>query len=192
MKLNKYFVIDFDSTFTKVEAFDVLADISLNGHPEKEERKKQIIAITNQGMDGSISFRESLERRLNLLAPGKQHLPLLIKELKGSVSESFKRNKDFFLKYADHIFIISNGFKEFIEPIVTEFGIKSENILANEFRFDDDGRVIGFDEKWSSLKNSTFLAISMLSATVIRITRSSNRVLPISSLRLQKMLNVKM
>jgi D-3-phosphoglycerate dehydrogenase / 2-oxoglutarate reductase len=147
MKLNKYFVIDFDSTFTKVEAFDVLADISLNGHPEKEERKKRIIEITNKGMDGSISFRESLEQRLNLLAPGKQHLPALITKLKGSVSESFKRNKEFFQKYSDNIYIISNGFKEFIEPIVTEFGIKSENILANEFRFDAEGRVVGFDEE---------------------------------------------
>src|SRR3954468_17279946 len=119
MKLNKYFVIDFDSTFTKVEAFDVLADISLSDHPEKEERKKQIIQITNQGMDGSISFRESLERRLNLLSPGRQHLVPLINELRGSVSESFKRNKEFFLNYADNIYIISNGFKEFIEPIVT-------------------------------------------------------------------------
>jgi D-3-phosphoglycerate dehydrogenase / 2-oxoglutarate reductase len=145
MKLNKYFVIDFDSTFTKVEAFDVLADISLDGHPEKEERKKQIIQITNQGMDGSISFRESLERRLNLLAPGRQHLQPLISRLRGSVSESFKRNKEFFQNYADNIYIISNGFKEFIEPIVTEFGIKSENILANEFRFDKEGRVVGFD-----------------------------------------------
>ncbi len=145
MRLNKYFVIDFDSTFTKVEAFDVLADISLNGHPEKEERKKQIIEITNQGMDGSISFRESLERRLNLLAPARQHLPLLIAELRNSVSESFKRNKEFFQKYSDNIYIISNGFKEFIEPIVTGFGIKPENILANEFIFDGEGRVIGFD-----------------------------------------------
>lgn len=145
MKLNKYFVIDFDSTFTKVEAFDVLADISLHDHPEKEERKKQIIQITNQGMDGSISFRESLERRLNLLAPSRQHLSPLINQLRGSVSESFKRNKEFFQKYADNIYIISNGFKEFIEPIVTEFGIKTENILANEFRFDQEGRVIGFD-----------------------------------------------
>src|ERR1044071_4630705 len=145
MKLNKYFVIDFDSTFTKVEAFDVLADISLSGHPEKEQRKKQIHDITNQGMDGSISFRESLERRLNLLAPSRQHLSPLINQLKGSVSESFKRNKEFFQKYSDNIYIISNGFKEFIEPIVTEFGIKSENILANEFRFDKDGKVIGFD-----------------------------------------------
>ncbi|MEO5599433.1 MAG: phosphoglycerate dehydrogenase [Cyclobacteriaceae bacterium] len=145
MKLNKYFVIDFDSTFTKVEAFDVLADISLKDHPEREERKKQIIEITNKGMDGSISFRESLERRLQLLAPSRHHMGPLIQELKGSVSESFKRNKEFFQTYADQIYIISNGFKEFIEPIVTEFGIKSENILANEFRFDGEGKIIGFD-----------------------------------------------
>ncbi|MBT1701671.1 phosphoglycerate dehydrogenase [Chryseosolibacter indicus] len=145
MKLNKYFVIDFDSTFTKVEAFDVLADISLKDHPEKEERKKQIHEITNMGMNGSISFRESLEKRLNLLAPSQSHLPALVSELKGKVSESFKRNKDFFQTYADNIYIISNGFREFIEPIVTEFGIKAENILANEFRFGSDGKVIGFD-----------------------------------------------
>jgi D-3-phosphoglycerate dehydrogenase len=145
MKLNKYFVIDFDSTFTKVEAFDVLADISLQDHPEREERKKKIIEITNQGMDGSISFRESLEKRLNLLAPSQHHLPALITKLKGSVSESFKRNKEFFQQYSDNIYIISNGFREFIEPIVTEFGIKAENILANEFRFDTEGKVVGFD-----------------------------------------------
>jgi D-3-phosphoglycerate dehydrogenase len=147
MKLNKYFVIDFDSTFTKVEAFDVLADISLKDHPEREQRKKQIVEITNQGMDGSISFRESLERRLHLLSPSRHHLTPLIAELKGSVSESFKRNKEFFQTHADHIYIISNGFKEFIEPIVTEFGIKSENILANEFKFDEGGKVIGFDSE---------------------------------------------
>src|SRR4030095_17235551 len=106
MKPNKYFVIDFDSTFTKVEAFDVLADISLSDHPEKEARKAQIVQITNQGMDGSISFRESLERRLTLLAPRKQHLPQLITRLKGSVSESFKRNKEFFQRYSNNIYII--------------------------------------------------------------------------------------
>jgi D-3-phosphoglycerate dehydrogenase len=145
MKLNKYFVIDFDSTFTKVEAFDVLAEISLKDLPDLEEKKKEIANITNLGMDGSISFRESLERRLNLLSPSRQHLPALVSRLKDSVSESFKRNKEFFEKYADNIYIISNGFREFIEPIVTDFGIKPENILANEFVFDTEGRVTGFD-----------------------------------------------
>jgi len=147
MKPNKYFVIDFDSTFTKVEAFDVLADISLDGHPDKEINKQKIVDITNQGMNGSISFRESLEQRLALLAPEKKHLPALIKLLKSKVSESFKRNKEFFQTHADNIYIISNGFKEFIEPVVTDFGIKPENILANEFRFDEQGKVIGFDKE---------------------------------------------
>jgi D-3-phosphoglycerate dehydrogenase len=145
--MSKYFVIDFDSTFTKVEAFDVLADISLNDHPDQEKIKQQIIDITNLGMSGEISLRESLEKRLTLLAPHRNHLPALITLLKSKVSESFKRNKEFFSTYQDNIYIISNGFREFIEPVVTEFGIKPENILANEFRFDETGKVIGFDKE---------------------------------------------
>ncbi|MBL7844582.1 MAG: phosphoglycerate dehydrogenase [Cyclobacteriaceae bacterium] len=147
MKLNKYIVIDFDSTFTKIEAFDLLAEISLRDHPEGEERKKMIREITNQGMDGSISFRESLEKRVELLAPNKSHLLQLAERLKAQVSESFKRNRDFLKKYADNIYVISNGFHMFIDPVVTEFGIKPENILANRFHFDEKGEVIGFDKE---------------------------------------------
>jgi D-3-phosphoglycerate dehydrogenase / 2-oxoglutarate reductase len=145
MKINRYFVIDFDSTFTKVEAFDVLADISLKDHPDQQKIKKEVEDITHQGMNGSISLRESLEKRLMLLQADKKHMPALITLLKSKVSESFKRNKEFFSTYADSIYIISNGFREFIAPVVTEFGIKPENILANEFRFDNTGKVIGFD-----------------------------------------------
>lgn len=145
MKPNQYFVIDFDSTFTKVEAFEVLADIILKDHPGKGEIKRQITDITNQGMDGTISLRESLQKRLLLLAPEKKHLALLANQLKNFVSESFKRNKDFFSKHADQIYIISNGFREFIEPVVTAFGIKPDNILANEFHFDEQGKVTGFN-----------------------------------------------
>lgn len=146
MKLNKYFVIDFDSTFTKVEAFDVLAEITLDSHPDKENLKERIKEITNQGMDGSLSFRESLEQRIAILSPNKKQLGLLVTRLKEMVSESFKRNKEFFQTYADHIYIISNGFHVFIDPIVTEFGIKPENIFANRFHFDEQGNVTGFDK----------------------------------------------
>jgi len=145
MKINKYFVIDFDSTFTKVEAFDALAEISLKDHPDFESRKKLIAEITNQGMDGSISFRESLEKRVQLLSPNRRHLEQLVVILKELVSESFKRNREFFQLYADNIYIISNGFHAFIDPIVTEYGVKPENILANRFHFDELGNVIGFD-----------------------------------------------
>lgn len=146
MKPNKYFVIDFDSTFTKVEAFDVLAEISLNDHPEKETRKELVKEITNLGMNGNISFRESLQRRLELLEPHQKHLPQLVEKLKAVVSESFKRNREFFQTYQENIYIISNGFKEFIEPVVKEYGVLPKNILANEFRFDSQGKVSGFDD----------------------------------------------
>jgi D-3-phosphoglycerate dehydrogenase len=147
MKPNKYFVIDFDSTFTKVEAFDALADISLKDHPDRESIKATIGEITNQGMDGSLSFRESLEERLRLLSPNRVHLELLVTTLKEKISVSFKRNKEFFEKFAEHIYIISNGFHAFIDPIVTEYGIKKENIFANSFIFSEKGDVIGFDKE---------------------------------------------
>lgn len=144
-KINKYFVIDFDSTFTKVEAFDVLADIVLREHPDSEGLKKRIAEITNLGMEGKLSLRESIDKRLEILQPEKRHLTPLVKKLKDLVSDSFKRNKEFFETHAANIYIISNGFHEFIEPVVTEYGIRSENILANEFIFDEREKVIGFD-----------------------------------------------
>jgi D-3-phosphoglycerate dehydrogenase len=141
----KYFIIDFDSTFTKVEALDVLGEISLADSEMKEENLEKIKNITNAGMAGGISFRESLEQRLDLLHANKKHLPLLIKKLKEQVSESIKRNRAFFEQYADNVLIISSGFKEFIEPIVTEYGIKSENIYANEFKEDANGNLVSFN-----------------------------------------------
>ncbi len=147
MKDKKYFVIDFDSTFTKVEALDVLCEVSLEGKPEKEEALRKIKEITDLGMEGGISFRESLKRRLELLKAHREHLPVLVERLKKQVTKSVKRNKDFFEAYSGQIFIISNGFREFIVPIVSEHGVKPENVFANEFRFDDAGNIVGFDEE---------------------------------------------
>lgn len=145
MENNKSFVIDFDSTFTKVEALDVLGEISLANHPEKEQRLKDLEELTNHGMDGNITFRESLDQRLAILNAEKQHLPQLIEVLKGKISKSFLRNEAFFRENHENIYIVSNGFREFIVPIVSELGIKEENVFANTFRYDDNGKITGFD-----------------------------------------------
>ena len=71
MTPKRSFVFDFDSTLTKVEALDVLAEITLAGNPKKEEIIQEIINITNQGIDGGISFPESLSRRIELLKANK-------------------------------------------------------------------------------------------------------------------------
>lgn len=141
----KYYIIDFDSTFTKVEALDVLGEISLEGFPDKAERLQKVADITNEGMNGEGSFATSLTKRIELLNASKGHISQLIERLKQKVSKSVIRNKAFFQEYADNILIISSGFKEFIVPIVTEFGIKEENVYANTFRFDKNDNIIGFD-----------------------------------------------
>jgi D-3-phosphoglycerate dehydrogenase len=48
----------------------------------------------------------------------------------------------FFKQNAHNIYIISNGFKEIIIPIVQEYGIKPEQVLANTFKFDHEGNII--------------------------------------------------
>src|SRR6478609_2007078 len=143
---NKYFIIDFDSTFTKVEALDELGEISLKDHPNKDKILKEIVELTNSGMEGKSSFTTNLAKRIELLKANKTQLNPLIAKLKTKVSQSVIRNKEFFKEFSDNILIVSSGFKEFIVPIVTEYGIKEENIYANTFVFDENENIVGFDK----------------------------------------------
>jgi D-3-phosphoglycerate dehydrogenase len=141
------YIFDFDSTLTRVEALDVLAEMTLKDNPNKDAVVREIQKITNLGIDGDISFTESLERRLRLLSANRQDLETLVDELKQKISKSIASNKEFFEKYSDDIYVISCGFKEFIDPIVAEYNIPSERVYANTFTFDDQGNIIGFDDK---------------------------------------------
>lgn len=144
--MKNYYIIDFDSTFTQVEALDELARISLEDHPDQEKIYQEIERFTNLAMDGKISFRESLAGRVKLLQANRSHLDKLISHLKKKVSKSFSRNKEFFKENADTAWIVSGGFKEFITPVVSQYHIRKENIYANTFKFDEEGNIIGYDE----------------------------------------------
>jgi D-3-phosphoglycerate dehydrogenase len=140
-----YLVFDFDSTFTQVEGLDELAAIALTGQPDQATRVAAIKALTDQGMAGEIGFQESLSKRLALLGAHQCHLGPLVQQLQGKVSESIRRNGDFFRQHAERIYVVSSGFREFIEPVVAEFGILPSHVLANTFTFDDAGAITGCD-----------------------------------------------
>jgi D-3-phosphoglycerate dehydrogenase len=140
-----YLVFDFDSTFTQVEGLDELAAIALTGQPDQAQRVAAIKALTDQGMAGEIGFQESLSKRLALLGAHRRHLAPLVAHLRGKVSESIRRNGDFFRQHADRIYVVSSGFREFIEPVVAEFGIAPSHVLANTFTFDAEGHITGCD-----------------------------------------------
>ncbi len=105
-------------------------------------------------MEGSITFRESLELRLEILKASKTQITDLIAALRQKVSKSFERNKEWLQENAKDIYIISNGFKDFILPIVSEYGILKENVFANEFVYDEAGNIVDFNRENPLSKNN--------------------------------------
>ena len=138
-----HFIIDYDSTFIKVESLDELSKIS-NGDDETINNK--ISEITNLGMEGKISFSDSLRKRIELIECNKEDIVKTVEILEKKVSDSFKNNISFLKNNAENILIVSSGFHELIEPIVIQYGIKKENIFANKFLYDKN-KVIGYDKK---------------------------------------------
>ena len=94
---NRKFVFDFDSTLTSVEGLDVLAEISLRNNPDKSIVVNKIQEITDRGIDGDISFSDSLSSRIALLNANKSQLLELIELLKTKLSNSVKANKEFLI-----------------------------------------------------------------------------------------------
>jgi len=144
MYSNLIFIFDFDSTFTQVEALDVLADIALKG-PDKSKKLALIANLTEKGMSGEISFSQSLSQRMEVLSGTKNDVDALIKRLKSKVSKSIEINRAFFKTYSQNILIVSSGFKDFIEPVVADYGIPANQVYANTFTWSKDGNITGFD-----------------------------------------------
>lgn len=139
-------IIDFDSTFVAVEALDQLAVIALVNHKDKDNITQEIAGITLAGMEGHIDFQTSLYKRLALFKPTRKDINTLIDFLQTRISPSIMRNKEFFKHYHQNTYIISGGFKEYIVPIVKEFSITEDHVLANTFTYNTGGIVTGFDE----------------------------------------------
>ncbi|MEM7038108.1 MAG: phosphoglycerate dehydrogenase, partial [Bacteroidota bacterium] len=147
-KVDQHYIIDFDSTFVQVEALEELARIALKGKGKKKKEKvlAKIEELTNKGIEGEISFTDGLRQRLQLIKAHRDDLGPLIKRLKKKVSTSILRNRSFFETHIDQLYVVSAGFKDFIVPIVAEYGIPAERVYANTFTFDKAGNINGFDE----------------------------------------------
>ena len=141
------FVFDFDSTLTTNEALDELAQIALDEHPERDQIVARIAEITRLGMQGQIPIDQSLADRMRLMRPSRAQISQLTKQLLASLSPSVKRNRAFFRKYADSIYVVTNGFREYVEPVVKTLGISPQHVFANSLVFDRHGFVSGYDLK---------------------------------------------
>ena len=145
-------ILDFDSTIIKGESLDLLAETVFENRLESNLKLQEIKKLTDKGMEGRISFQESLNRRLRILELDQFHLNKSIKSVTKLISPSFKENIDWLKRYRDNILIFSGGFKNMIKPVAMKLGLKEENIYANELIF-KNGKFNGVNEK-SALSRS--------------------------------------
>ena len=102
----KALLIDFDSTFVKVETLDELAKLSLENDPDAEDKIEMISRITHQAMSGEISFPAALEKRLGILSLSKDDIKQITADISSRVSDSFMENKEFIQSNFDSIWIL--------------------------------------------------------------------------------------
>ncbi|MBI3620147.1 phosphoglycerate dehydrogenase [Candidatus Roizmanbacteria bacterium] len=141
-----FYLIDFDSTFITRESLEELALVSLKTDKNKDRILHQIAEITSDGMEGKIPFHVSLSKRLRLIRADKKDIKETVARLRNYVTPSIRRNKQFFKQNAGSIYIISGGFKETIQPVVREYGLRANHVFANEFVYDKN-RIVGVDRR---------------------------------------------
>jgi len=139
------YIFDFDKTIVSVESLDLLAEVSLDHDPEKGKVAHRINTLTEQGMNGILSFDESLKKRFALLSLTDEHIIKTIKQLKHAITRSILRNKSFFKNNVEHIYVVSGGFKEYIVPVIQMLGLREDHVYANTLKRNSKGKIIGFD-----------------------------------------------
>ncbi|RZJ17135.1 MAG: phosphoglycerate dehydrogenase [Brevundimonas sp.] len=146
MSAPAFFVFDFDSTLVTFETLEALADLALDGDVGAAEVRAEIARLTDQAMNGELDFGEALRRRLALLPLTRAHVEALAAKVTSMATGSVRRNARFFTDNAQRIYILSGGFREIIQPLAERLGIAADHVLANDLRYDIDGRVVGVDD----------------------------------------------
>lgn len=135
-----HYIVDWDSTFCKKETLDFLAGRVLDA-----AALEAFQTFTDQGMDGNLSFSDSLSQRLAMLHMQREQVLGAGEELANHLDPTAIARRPCIEKNQDRIYVVSGGFEELILPSVSKLGIRPDHVHANRFIYDDQDYVIGAD-----------------------------------------------
>ncbi|XP_043784877.1 phosphoserine phosphatase isoform X1 [Apis laboriosa] len=136
---------DVDSTVIQEEGIDELAKFC--------GKENDVISLTNRAMQGDMTFRQSLEERLNIIKPNLMQIKQFLASRPIKLSPGIKTLITTLQNHKKQIFFISGGFHSLIAPIATSLNIPLENIFANKLKFYYTGEYAGFDENQPTAEN---------------------------------------
>ena len=141
----KQVILDFDSTLCAVESLDALAEMVLADDPDSEAKVAEIERLTSLGMSGELPLSESLARRLAILTFNRGHVERLVESLRQKLTPGLVADHQWIFDHAEHLHVVSGGFVDWIVPVLTPFGFRTEQIHANVL-FWDANVCVGFDQ----------------------------------------------
>lgn len=136
-------IFDFDSTIITSETIELLTDICISKEKLPQVRSS-IESITNRAMNGDLSFKDALSKRLKILGLRRDHIDQMKREIVSYLSPSVEKHRGFFRKNKENIFIISGGFTDIILEVSRDLKIPDNQVFGNTLLFEGD-RVVGFD-----------------------------------------------
>lgn len=137
-------LIDFDSTICSKEMLEEIFSLVLAEDPNKARTVEKISNITNMGMNGEISYSESISTRIALLPMTTAQIQPVIDLISESISASFPPVAKDLLRHK--LYVLSGGFREIIIPVLAQFGIDQASIFANTLQFSEE-KLIGVDSE---------------------------------------------
>jgi D-3-phosphoglycerate dehydrogenase len=140
----KNILIDFDSTIISEEIVEVMFDLFLRDRSDGSAIRKKIKEITDQGMDGQISFSQSLKSRMDQIIVTPELIAGTIAALRSTVSPSFVTNINELSK--NNLHIISGAFEQILLPLMEGLKISADRIHSNKFLF-NNGVYLGVDNQ---------------------------------------------
>ena len=128
-------VFDCDSTLTKIEGVDLLAEL--------KGREKEVKALTEMTMNGHLPFHHALQRRLGMIKPTKKELLWLgeqyIENRLPDAREVIARLKEAGRK----VYIVTGGYREAVEILAEYLGVKKRNVFALDLKFGKNENYLG-------------------------------------------------
>ncbi|WEN42324.1 Phosphoserine phosphatase [Thauera sp. GDN1] len=130
------FVTDMDSTLINIECIDEIADM--------QGLKREVAAITEAAMQGEIDFRESLTRRVSLLAGLPESALAEVFDHRLQLNPGAERLLQGLQRAGIRSMLVSGGFTFFTERLKASLGF--DYAFANELEVIDGkltGKVMG-------------------------------------------------
>ncbi|BBN01816.1 phosphoserine phosphatase [Marchantia polymorpha subsp. ruderalis] len=128
---------DVDSTVCEDEGIDELAAFCGAG--------EAVAAWTARAMGGSVPFEVALAARLDLFKPSASDVAKLLASKPPRLSTGIKDLVNKLHSKGTHVYLVSGGFRQMIEPAAELLNISKDRIYANNLLFGENGEFTGFD-----------------------------------------------